>query len=70
MGILSRVFNSIQKCLFPVLEDEIGELTMKQKEFIRVIEAIDLEKHLREFRWNEGGRKRKSRLSLLGRLVA
>jgi len=27
MGILSGLFNSIQKCLFPVLEEEIGELT-------------------------------------------
>ena len=45
MGILSGVFNSIQKCLFPVLEDEIGELTGKQKEFIRVVEAIDLGKY-------------------------
>ena len=70
MGILSGVFNSIQKWLLPVLEDEIGELTGKQKEFIRVVEAIDLEKYIWEFRWEGVGRKRKSRLSLLKAFVA
>lgn len=70
MGILSGVFNSIQKWLLPVLEDEIGELTGKQKEFIRVVEAIGLEKYVWEFRWNGVGRKRKSRLSLLKAFVA
>ena len=59
MGILSGVFNSIQKWLLPVLEDEIGELTGKQKEFIRVVEAIDLEKYIWEFRWNGIGRMKK-----------
>ena len=68
MGIFSGVFNSIQKWLLPVLEDEIGELTGKQKEFIRVVEAIDLEKYLWEFRWEGIGRK--SRLSLLKAFVA
>ena len=66
MGILSGVFNSIQKFLFPVLEDKIGELTGKQKEFKRVVEAIDLDKYVWEFRWNGVGRK-KSRLSLIGK---
>ena len=70
MGILSGAFNSIQKWLLPVLEDEIGELTGKQKEFIRVVEAIDLDKYIWEFQWNGIGRKRKSRLSLLKAFVA
>jgi hypothetical protein len=70
MGILSGAFNSIQKWLFPVLEDEIGELTEKQKEFIRVVEAIDLVQYLGEFEWKGIGRKRDSRLSLLKAFVA
>ena len=70
MGILSGVFNSIQNWLLPVLEDEIGELTEKQKEFIRVVEAIDLLKYLSAFEWKGIGRKRDSRLSLLKACVA
>jgi len=70
MGILSGVFNSIQKWLLPVLEDELGELTEKQKEFIRVVEAIDLVKYLGAFQWKGLGRKRSSRLSLLKAFVA
>ncbi|HBC86463.1 MAG TPA: hypothetical protein DCZ94_05870 [Lentisphaeria bacterium] len=70
MGILSGAFNSIQKWPLPVLEDEIGELTGKQKEFVRVVEAIDLGKYIWEFRWNGVGRKRKSRLSLLKAFAA
>jgi len=70
MGILSGVFNSIQKCLFPVLEEEMGELTGKQKEFIRVAEAIDLGKYLKEFQWKGIGRKKSSRLSLLKAFIA
>jgi len=69
MGILSGAFNSIQKWLLPVLEDEIGELTGKQKEFIRVVEEIDLEKYLWEFRWNGVGRKWKKRFILSQRKV-
>jgi len=70
MRILSGVFNSIQKWLFPALEDEIGELTEKQKEFIRAVEALELGKYLGAFQWKGAGRKRSNRLSLLKAFVA
>jgi hypothetical protein len=69
MGILSG-FNGIQKGLFPVLEEEMGELPEKQKEFIRVAEALDLGKCLKEFQWKGIGRKKSSRLSLLKVFIA
>jgi len=70
MGTISGMFDSIQRWLLPVLEDEVGELTEKQKEFVMVVEAMDLEKYLPEFCWAGLGRKRKSRLSLLKGFVA
>ena len=41
MRDLSGVFNSIQKWLFPMLEEEIGELTDKQRYFVRIVELVD-----------------------------
>ena len=46
MRILSSAFDSIQKWLFPVLEEGIGELSKKQGEFVRVVELIDPEKFI------------------------
>jgi hypothetical protein len=70
MGTITEMFGSIQRWLIPVLEDEVGELTEKQKEFVMVVEAMDLEKYLPEFCWAGLGRRRKSRLSLLKGFVA
>ncbi len=64
MRILSSAFNSIQKWLFPVLEEEIGELTEKQREFVRVVELIDPEKFMAPFRWGGFGRPTDERLSI------
>jgi len=36
-GIFSILFNSIQNLLLPELEEESGELTARQMEFIRAI---------------------------------
>ncbi len=46
MNGLSGVFGSIQRCLFPALEEELGELNEKQKEFVRVVELMDLPNYL------------------------
>jgi hypothetical protein len=70
MGILSGTFNSMQKWLFPVLEEEIGELSEKQKEFVRVVEAVDLSQYVGAFQWKGTGRKRENRLSILKAFVA
>ncbi len=42
MDRISGVFGSIQRWLFPALEEELGELNDKQKEFVRVVELMDL----------------------------
>lgn len=34
------MYFSIQRLLFPMVEEEIGELTKKQQEFLRIIELV------------------------------
>lgn len=70
MRILSNVFNSIQKWLFPALEEEIGELTDKQREFVRTVELIDPERFMEPFQWGGFGRPTKRRLNLFKAFVA
>jgi hypothetical protein len=70
MIILSSAFDSIQKWLFPVLEEEIGELTEKQREFVRIVELIDPEKFMTPFRWGGFGRPTDERLSIFKAFVA
>lgn len=70
MHTLSVVWNSIQSWLFPVLEDELGELSEADREFVRVVELCDLPRHLLPFNWRGSGRKRKSRLSLAKAFIA
>ena len=67
---LSNLWNSIQNWLFPVLEEELGELSEKQKEFVRVCELCDLEKHLFPYRWKYNGRPPKDRLAIVKSFVA
>ncbi len=52
------------------MEDELGELSEKQKQFFRIFELCDLEKHIGPYRWKYNGRKRKERLSLLKAFTA
>ena len=70
MVALSGLWNTIQCWLFPALEGELGELSEKQREFVRVCELCDLEKHIAPYRWKYNGRKRKERLSLLKAFIA
>ena len=64
MGRLSGLFNSIQSWLFPALEEELGELGEKEREFVKLIELVKPEEFLEPFMWHGVGRPPKSRLSL------
>ena len=70
MEYLSGLFNSIQSWLLPELEEELGELTEKQQEFIRTVELINPERFIEKFNWCGIGRKPKSRLSILKAFIA
>jgi hypothetical protein len=70
MGRLSGLFNSIQRWLFPALEEELGELGEKEREFVRLIELAEPGRFLEPFCWQGKGRPSESRLSLFKAFAA
>lgn len=70
MSTLFDIWNNIQCKLFPWLEEELDSLTEKEQEFVQVVSLMDLQEHLKEYRWKGIGRKRKSRLSIAKAFVA
>ena len=67
---LGELWGTIQKWLFPLLEDELGALDDKHKEFIAVCEACAPRAHMRPYRWIGNGCPPKSRLALFKAFVA
>jgi len=67
---LGELWGTIQKWLFPRLEDELGELGEKHKEFIAVCETCAPRAHMRPYRWIGNGCPPKSRLALFKAFVA
>ncbi len=70
MSPLFEIWHSIQHTLFPWLEEELDPLTEKQKEFVRVIELAEVQRHMSPYRWQGVGRKRDDRLAILNAFVA
>jgi len=70
MEFLSGLFNSIQNWLLPGLEDEFGELTSKQEEFVRAVELINPLEFIDRYDWKGVGRKPSDRLCLLKAFIA
>ncbi len=70
MKFLSELFNSIQKSLFPDLEEELGDLTAKQKEFVSTVELIDPLAFIDKYDWKGIGRKPSDRLCLIKAFIA
>jgi hypothetical protein len=62
MEIFSKLYTSIQRTLFPMVEEEIGELTTKQKLFVAIIEMIKPSRFITpELSWSGLGRPMKER---------
>src|SRR3989304_1124858 len=70
MSPLFNIWQSIQHTLFPWLEQELDPLTEKEREFVRVIELAEVQKHMGPSRWQGIGRKREDRLAILKAFVA
>jgi hypothetical protein len=51
MGTLGKLWSSIQTWLFPALEDELGELDEKHREFVAVCEICAPQEHMAGYRW-------------------
>ncbi len=67
---LPEMFYNIQRYLFPELEEILGEITPKQKEFIRAIELIDIKEYSKMFSWKGVGCKGHSRESIIKSFLA
>ena len=53
---LGHHWNTIQKSLFPRIEDELGELDEKQRAFVNICELIIDDKAFIKYRWSGNGR--------------
>jgi len=63
MKVLSQIWGAIQGCLFPFLEEELGPLTEKQRQFVSILGLIQIEKYVK-LPCTGVGRNRKERFAL------
>ena len=70
MSTLFSIWHRIQHTLFPWMEEVLDPLTEKQREFVRVIELTDVQRHICPYRWQGIGRKREDRLAMVLAFVA
>ena len=67
---IGQLWNSIQSWLFPMLEDEIGELDEKQRLFVAVCELCAPQNHMGAYRWIGNGCPPHDRLALCKAFIA
>jgi hypothetical protein len=67
---LGNLWHSIQTWLFPMLEDELGELDEKHREFVAVCETCAPKAHMATYRWVGNGCPPKDRLALCKAFIA
>ncbi len=66
MNVLRDRYFSIEHDLFPMVEEELGELTAKMKEFLRIVELVQPGRFITEaLRWCGLGRPMKDREKML-----
>jgi len=66
MNDLPKLYFTMQTHLFPMLEEEIGELTEKMKEFLRIVEVVHPSRFISDaLRWCGLGRPMKDREKML-----
>jgi len=70
MSTLFEIWNTIQRKLFPWLEQQLDPLSEKEREFVAVVALMDLADQMREFRWCGFGRRKKSRISMAKAFIA
>jgi hypothetical protein len=67
---LSDIWQHLQRQLFPVLVEEIGELTANDRQFVEVLSLIPLAEFLEPYRWQGIGRKPEERAWILHAFIA
>ena len=67
---LGNLWHTIQAWLFPGLEDELGELDEKHREFVAICQTCHPSQHLAGYRWIGNGCPPKDRLALCKAFIA
>jgi hypothetical protein len=67
---LGQLWNSIQSWLFPMLEDEVGALDEKHRQFVAVCELCAPQDHMTAYRWCGNGCPPSDRLALCKAYIA
>jgi len=70
MAFISQIWSNIQSFLFPMLEEELGPLSKKEQQFVRVCELCDLGCFLAPYEWKRKGRPLSSRLAIAKAFIA
>jgi hypothetical protein len=70
MKTLFHLFSSIQNTLFPWLEETLDPLSEKEQKLVRMVSLMDLQTHMKAYRWKGIGRKLKNRMKLAKAFVA
>ena len=70
MSVLSKLMHALQTVLFPVVEEELGPLSDKQRELIAVCEMSELDKHMGRYCGHWLGRKKIARLDMATAFIA
>jgi len=69
-GSLGMLWNSIQSWLFPFLEDEVGALDEKHRQFVAVCELCAPQDYMNAYRWIGNGCPPSDRLALCKAYIA
>lgn len=70
MSQIPEIWNHVQRRLFPVLEEEIGPLTEKDRHFVEVISLVPLGGLLEPYRWSGIGCPPKERAWIVHAFIA
>ena len=70
MRVLTTIWNAIQGTLFPHLEETVGPLTAKDQELVEVVELMEIDQHLKSFRWKGEGCPPHDRCKILIAFIA
>ena len=70
MSKLSNTNIHMQRHLFPALEDEIGRLSSKEKQFVRILELVEIQPFLVGQGWCGTGRPPHSRAAMAKAFIA
>ena len=66
MNDLPKLYFTMERNLFPLMEEELGELTAKMREFLRIVEVVRPSRFItRALRWCGLGRPMKDREKML-----